>query len=171
LLCVMYESMTEIEFLQKVLDESYEMAGPHYKSIHTPNRRMSATEICKELTGVAVFDLATVSDDGKPYVAPVDGLFLDATLWFSSAQSSLRFKHIRERPWVSAAYTKGKEISIVLHGKAHEVDTSLPGNERLHDYCLETYGSTYDSWGLWGKAAFAWVEPRRVLASRPGKDR
>lgn len=167
----MHESASDIESLQRLLDESYEKAGSHYRSIHTPGRRMSAADVCAELTGVAIFDLATVSSGGKPYVGPVDGLFFKGTLWFSSGQDSLRFAHIRENPWVSAAYTKGEEISIVVHGRAHEVDTSLPGNEALHDYCIETYGPTYDSWGLWGEAAFAWIEATRLLASRPGEDR
>lgn len=131
---------------------------------------MSAIDVCGLLEGVCVFDLATVNSLGQPVVAPVDGLFLSATLWFSSSHDSLRFKHIRRSPWVSAAYTKLEEISILVHGKAHEVDTNLPEFQQLHDYCIETYGPTYDSWGFWGKEPYAWVEPMRIYASRPGEE-
>ncbi|MGI9328972.1 MAG: pyridoxamine 5'-phosphate oxidase family protein [Pseudomonadales bacterium] len=167
----MHESTTEIEALQQLLDETYKKAGVHYRSIHTPTRRMSAAEVCAQLEGVAIFDLATVSKLKKPVVAPVDGLFFKARLWFSSAESSIRFRHIRDNPYVSAAYTLGEEISIMIHGQAHEVDTSQPGHEALHEYCLETYGPSYDSWGLWGKSPFAWVQPSVMYASRPGVDR
>ena len=103
-------------------------------------------------------------------MAPVDGLFLNATLWFSSSHRSYRFKHIRRNPWVSAAYTKGEEISILIHGRAHEIDSNLPEFQTLHDYCIETYGPTYDSWGFWGKEPYAWIEPARIYASRPTAD-
>lgn len=167
----MHESIAEIESLQKLLDVSYEKAGKHYRSIHTAKRRMSAVEVCTQLEGVAIFDLATVSKSAKPLVAPVDGLFFKGTLWFSSGKSSIRFKHIRNNPHVSAAYTQGEEISIIVHGLAHEVDTSRPGHEALHEYYLETYGPSYDSWGLWGKSPFARIKASAMYGSRPGVDR
>ncbi len=167
----MHESHEQLKELQRLLDETYDQAGSHYRSIHTPKRRMSAEEVCALLTGVTVFDLGTVSERSRPYVAPVDGLFLAGTLWFSSGRDSVRFRHIRRNAYVSAAYSEGETISIMLHGIAHEVDTSKPGFEQLHDYCLEVYGSTYDSWGLWGKSPFAWIEPTSMYASRPGESR
>lgn len=164
----MHETREEIDALQRVLDGSYEQAGEHYRSIHTSARRLTAIEVCGLLKGVCVFDLATVNSLGHPIVAPIDGLFLHATLWFGSSQRSLRFKHIRQNPWVSAAFTKGEELSILVHGKAHEIDTNLQEFQPLHDYCVETYGPTYDSWGFWGNEPFAWIEPTRIFASRPG---
>ncbi len=165
----MHESPAEIQSLQALLDRSFANAGEHYRSIHVPGWRLTASEVCELLTGVAIFDLATVSSAQKPYVAPVDGLFLKSTLWFASSHNSLRFKHIRTNPQVSAAYTQGEDISIVIHGVAHEVDTSLPGHEALHDYCVEIYGPTYDAWGYWGKMPYAWLEPTAMYASRPGR--
>ena len=61
--------------LQHLLDESYEQAGEHLRSIFTPERRMSAEETAQLLRGVFVLNVATVTAAREPMVAPVDGLF------------------------------------------------------------------------------------------------
>ena len=160
----MHETKTELDQLQALLDRSYRTAGKHLLSIHREDRRLTAQKVCERLRGVCVLNLATVDSQGAPLVAPVDGLFLGAKFWFSSAPNSIRFKHIRQNPRVSAAYTLGEEISIVVHGQAREIDTSTGDYERFHDYCRETYGPTYDDWGYWGKMPFAWIEPHRMYA-------
>lgn len=162
----MHETGSEVRRLQSLLDESYALAGRHIKTIHTPERRLSAEAVCAELTGVCVLDLATVNSEGRPFVSPVDGLFLGGQFWFGSADSSLRFRHIRGNPHVSAAHTRGEELSILIHGIAHEIDSSTGEHERLHDYCREIYGDGFDSWGYWGKAPYAWIEPARMFAMR-----
>ncbi len=37
---------------------------------------------------------------------------------------------------------------MLIHGKAHEIDTSLGKYERFHDYCREIYGKSYDDWSF-----------------------
>ena len=160
----MHESPQEIQELQTLLNQSYGSAGEHLLSIHEPKWRMTAEQICSLLRGVCVLDLATANHSGQPLVAPVDGLFLGAKFWFSSSHKSQRFRHIRTNPRVSAAHTRGEEISILIHGIAHEIDTSSGHHERLHDYCREVYGPGYDDWGFWGKEPYAWIEPRRIYA-------
>ena len=120
----MHETSQEIEALQVLLDRSYESAGEHLLSIHNPKWRMSAREICSHLVKVCVLDLATVNASGNSRVAPVDGLFLGGRFWFGSSHKSQRFRHIRGNPNISAAYTKGEEVSILIHGIAHEIDTT-----------------------------------------------
>ena len=127
---------------------------------------MSACEVSETLTGVCVLNLATVNAANQPRVSPVDGLFLGGHFWFGSSHDSLRFKHIRGNPNISAAYTVGEEISVVVHGVAHEIDTSTGDFERLHEYCREVYGPKYDSFGYWGNAPFAWIEPQTMYAIR-----
>ncbi|MDA0339071.1 MAG: hypothetical protein O2910_04420, partial [Proteobacteria bacterium] len=76
---------------------------------------------------------------------------------------------IRQNPQVSAAYTKGESLSVLVHGTAHEVDTATGDHDYVRDYCREVYGASYDEWGYWGRYPFAWIEPRRMYASRmPG---
>ena len=162
----MHESQQHRDALQSLLEASYAAAGEHLLSIHTPNWRMSADDICTTLQNVCVLDLATVDGAGRPYVAPVDGIFLHGQFWFSSAHQSQRFRHIRSNPHVSAAHTRGEEISIIIHGTAHVVDTSSGDYEALHQCCLEVYGAGYDEWGFWGKQPYAWIEPSRMYAIR-----
>lgn len=162
----MHESKEEIDALQALLDRSYASAGGHPRSIHSDDWRLSANEVSDSLRGVCVLNLATTTSSGQPIVAPVDGLFLGGRFWFGSSKKSLRFKHIRRDPRVSAAYTKGEEISVLVHGVAYEIDTASGIFERFHDYCREIYGPSYDDWGYWGNEPFAWIEPNRMYAIR-----
>ena len=162
----MHETPQQIDELQQLLNNSYESAGEHLLSIHSQKWRMSAEEICALLKNVCVLDLATVNTLGHPIVAPVDGLFLQGRFWFGSSQKSERFRHIRANPHISAAHTRGEEISILIHGIAHEIDTSSGEYGHLHDYCVEVYGSGYDSWNFWGKEPYAWIEPHKMYAIR-----
>ncbi len=161
----MHETPDELASLQDVLDHSYEVAGPHLRSIHTKERRLTATELVDLLRGVCILDLATVSGQA-PFVAPVDGLFLGGRFWFGSAPDSLRFRHIRANPRVSAAYTLGESVSVVVHGRAREIDTADGSHEHLHEYCREVYGYAFDTWGYWGKYPYARIEPERLFAIR-----
>lgn len=162
----MHETASERTWLQSLLDDSYEKAGRHLLSIHTPEWRMTALELCETLRGVCVLNLATLKFNGGPVVAPVDGLFLNARFWFSSSHDSMRFRNIRNDPRVSAAYTVGEEISVTLHGIAYEVNINQDKYDFLRDYCLEVYGPTYTDWGNWGEAPFACIEPSVMYAIR-----
>jgi hypothetical protein len=162
----MHETDGDFARLQQVLDQSFESAGEHLKSIQSPELRLTPTELSETLTGVCILDLATVNSVSAPFVAPVDGLFLRGNFWFSSADGALKIRHIRQNPTVSAAYTVGQSLSVLIHGIAHEVDTSKSGYEHVGDYCLEVYGPTYADWGYFGKAPFVWIEPVKMFASR-----
>lgn len=48
---------------------------------------------------------------------------------------------------------------MLIHGKAHEIDTSSGKYERFHDYCREIYGKSYDDWGFWGKGPLRGSKP------------
>ncbi len=162
----MHETREELADLQKLLDSSYETAGAHLLTIHTPERRLNAEQLCQELKGVCVLNLATLNSTGAPMVAPVDGLVLGGKFWFGSAINSLRMKHIRADSRISAAYTLGEEVSVVIHGRAVEFDTKTGQYEQFHEYCREVYGAGYDDWGYWNKAPFAWIEAERMYAMK-----
>ena len=70
----MYETVAELDDLQALLDRSYLQAGAHLRAVCTADKRLTAEDLCMLLRGVNVLDLATVSAEGKPMVAPVDGL-------------------------------------------------------------------------------------------------
>lgn len=160
----MHETQSDLEALQTLVDATYRAAGSHLRTIHTEDRRLDARGICEVLSGVCILNLATANRDGAPVVAPVDGLFLRGRFWFGSAPTSLRFRHIRREPRVSAAFTVGESISIVVHGVAHEIDTSTGRFQELFEYCEEVYGEKFTSWDYWGKNPYAWIEAKRFYA-------
>ena len=162
----MHETPEEISELQVLLDRSYEAAGEHLLSIHTPNWRMSAQQVTEALTGMCVLNLATVNSRGEPIQGPVDGMFFRGRFYCGSARNSLRARHIAARPQVSVAHVRGEEMAIVIHGTAIEVDKSSERGLGLRDYIKEIYGQEMDDWQ--GSEVVYWeIEPRRMFALAP----
>lgn len=157
----MHETPDDLRELQALLDASYAAAGAHLLSIHTPPRRLSARRLSERLTGVRVLALATVTARCEPIVGPVDGLFYRGRFWFGSSNDSVRFRHIRVRPHVSAVHTLGEELAVVVHGTAREVDPAAPPNEGFRTYLTEVYGRGWADWGA--GAPYAVIEPHRMF--------
>src|SRR2546429_8042436 len=116
----MHETADDLRALQELLDRSYAAAGRHLLRIHTPERRLRATEVADRLTGMCLLALATVTADGRPVVGPVDGIFYRGAFHFGSAPDSMRFRHIRARPQVSATHLPGEALAGAGHRPATE---------------------------------------------------
>jgi hypothetical protein len=161
----MHETSEQLTELQRLLDTSYETAGGHLRSIITPDRRLSAQQLTETLTGMTLLSLATVTSRCEPVLAPVDGFFYQGKLWFGSSPDSFRFRHIRARPQVSANHTRGEELIVMVHGTAHQIDTSTGQYDGLRVLMRGFYGADWDSWGYWDSAAYAYIEPRKMFAA------
>jgi hypothetical protein len=162
-----YETPDEIAALQDLLDRSFARAGPHLLDIITPERRMSAAEVAERLTGMRLLALATVTADGRPIVGPVDGIFFHGAFHFGSSPESVRFRHIRARPQVSATYLPGEEMAVTVHGRA--VLSDVGRGSPLRRALLEIYAPRYgDSWEemLDGGALYARIEAERMFTFR-----
>ena len=122
----MHETPEDLAALQALLDRSYDGAGAHLLRIHTPERRLTAEQVAERLPGMRLLALATVTADGRPIVGPVDGIFLRGAFHFGSAPDSVRFRHIRARPHVSATHLPGEELAVTVHGRAVPVDVTHP---------------------------------------------
>ena len=160
----MRETEADLQRLQAVLDLSHERAGPHLRSIITPERRLTAVELAARLTGMKILTLATVNSRGAPIVGPVDGIFYRGEFWFGTSPDALRIRHIRRNPAVSATHVAGEELAVTVHGKAHVegVPTDLPSG--FGEVCREIYG---DGWLDWGKeAVYCRIEPERMFTFR-----
>lgn len=167
---IVHETADDLTWLQALLDRSYAGAGEHLRSITTPDRRIGAAELTPLLDGVQIIDLATVTADGRPRVAPVDGLFFRARWYFSSARSSLRYRNLVARPRVSAAHTRGEEMSVVVHGTAHLFTLGDPNQTAFRDYAHEVYVPRYgDAWTSFvysDDIFFARIEPESMYTFR-----
>ena len=139
----MNESAAELQALQDLLDRSYQSAGPHLLRIHTPERRLSAERLVERLTGMCLLTLTTVSADCRPVAGPVDGIFYRGAFHFGSSPDSLRFRHIRARPQVSATHLPGEELGVTVHGRAVAVDVGSEEQAGFRKALLDIYVPRY----------------------------
>ncbi|MCW2496837.1 pyridoxamine 5'-phosphate oxidase family protein [Jatrophihabitans sp.] len=131
--------------LQDLLDRSFDTASEHLLSIMTPERRLSADRLLRELPCPAVLNIATVTAAGEPRVSAVDGHFLDGHWYFTTAAESPKARQLRARPAVSASYTPRDGFGVFCHGTA----VPLEGAEQrmLSEHFAEVYGVPPESLG------------------------
>ena len=159
----MQETTEDLAALQQLLDASYASAGEHLLRIHTPQRRLTAEQVAERLPGMRLLALATSTADGRPIVGPVDSIFFRGAFVFGSSPDSVRFRHIRARPAVSATHLPGEELSVTVHGRAVAVDVSSgPVREALLDVYVPRYGESWASF-LDSGPVYARIEADRMF--------
>ena len=158
----MHETPEDLRWLQDVLDQSHAAAGSHLRSIFTEERRLTADQLSELLTGVQVLNVATVTARGEPRVAPVDGLFYRGRWHFGSSPDSVRFRHLRRRPQISASHTRGEELAVIVHGTAALVHPHAAEHQGFRAFLLEVYGRDWESWA--GEAPYARIDPDRMYS-------
>ena len=163
----MHETDADLAALQELLDRSYASAGPHLLRIHTPERRLGAAQIAERLTGMRLLALATATADGRPVAGPVDGIFYRGAFHFGSSPDSVRFRHIRARPHVSAVHLPGEELAVTVHGKAVPIDVGSDAErgfrQALLDIYVPRYGADWERF-LDSGVAYARIEATRLFA-------
>jgi hypothetical protein len=138
-----HESPADIDALQELLDRSYASAGEHLLSIHTPERRLNAGRLIERLTGMCLLTVGTVSADCRPILGGVDGIFYRGAFHFGSSPESIRFRHIRSRPQVSATHLPSEQFAVTVHGRAIPVEVSAGAGAGLRRALLEVYEPRY----------------------------
>jgi hypothetical protein len=163
----MYETDEDLAAMQAVMDESYTRGGEHLLAVHEPRWRVTAAEVAERMQGMCLLVLATSTADGRPLTSPVDGFLVRGRFCFSSSPESVRFRHLRQRPAVSATHLPQEEFAVTVHGTAREIDFEDDEDEiasALRQACLEQYGEAWLQWS--DGAVFAAIEPERLLAFR-----
>jgi hypothetical protein len=138
-----HETQADLAVLEELLERSYATAGAHLLRIHTPERRLDAEQVAARLSGMSLLARATVTADGRPIAGPVDGIFYRGAFHFGSAPDSIRFRHIRRRPQVSATHLPGEELAITVHGRAVPIDVRGDENAGFRRTLLEVYVPRY----------------------------
>ncbi|MEN2421302.1 pyridoxamine 5'-phosphate oxidase family protein [Streptomyces rimosus] len=159
----MHETPEDMKRLQRLLDDSYAAAGPYLRSVIAAERRLDAEGVVAEMGTLRVMALATTTSGGEPRIGPVDGLFYRGRLYFYSGVGSLRFRHLRARPAVSASVIDGERLQITVHGRAAEV---FPAEDRgLESFLIGAYGR--EAWES-RRSAHAWarIDPHRMITYR-----
>jgi uncharacterized pyridoxamine 5'-phosphate oxidase family protein len=159
----MHETADDLRALQELIDRSYAAAGRHLLRIHTPERRLRATEVAERLTGMCLLALATVTADGRPMVGPVDGIFYRGAFHFGSAPDSMRFRHIRARPQVSATHLPGEDLAVTVHGRATEIPIEGGFREALLEIYVPRYGAEWESDFLDTGPVYARIDADRMF--------
>lgn len=143
----MHETEEDLAALQELLDRSYAAAGEHLHRVITPERRLGAVDLAKRLDGMRLLTVATVTADCRPLAGPVDGIFYRGAFHFGSSPDSVRFRHLHQRPQVTATHLPGEELSVTVHGRAVFVDVKDPQNLGFRQTLLEIYTPRYgDEW-------------------------
>jgi nitroimidazol reductase NimA-like FMN-containing flavoprotein (pyridoxamine 5'-phosphate oxidase superfamily) len=143
----MHETAADLDTLQALIDASYAAAGPHLLAIHDPARRLTAQQVSARLTGMCLLSLATVTADCRPIAGPVDGIFFRGAFHFGSAANSVRMRHIRSRPQISATYVPGEELAVTVHGRAVPIDIAAPEHAAFRRTLLDVYVPRYgEAW-------------------------
>lgn len=171
----MRETAGELSDLQQLLDRSSERGGGHLRSIFDEGHRVSARELADRLVGIFEMHLATVTSDGAPLVAPIDGILLRGKVWIGLPAGSVRARLVREEPRVSASYIEGT-FAFILHGVAIEA-SDHPHLGQYDSLVRELYVAEYGPrWIDWyerrkreppSSAGFTGlIEPRVMFAKR-----
>jgi nitroimidazol reductase NimA-like FMN-containing flavoprotein (pyridoxamine 5'-phosphate oxidase superfamily) len=162
-----HETDDDIRALQALIDRSYAGAGAHLLRIHDPERRLSAEQVAERLQGMGLLTLATVTADGRPLTGPVDGIFYRGSFHFGSAPDSVRFRHIRARPQVSATHLPAEELSVTVHGRAVPIDIGDPDQagfrQTVLDIYVPRYGPDWEHDFLDSGPAYARIEAERMF--------
>jgi hypothetical protein len=140
---LMHETDDDLRRLQDLLDRSHERAGRHLQRIITAERRVDAAELASRLTGMRLLVLATVTADGRPIAGPVDGIFYRGAFHFGTSPDSVRWRHLRARPHVSATHLPGERFAVTVHGRAVPVDVRGPEGAGLRETLFEVYVPRY----------------------------
>lgn len=139
----MHESAQDLRSLQRLLDDSYAAAGAHLLEVSAPERRLSAEQLVEKLTGMRLLVLSTATADGRPIGGPVDGIFYRGDFYFGSSPESVRFRHLRDRPAVSATHLPGEELAVTVHGTAEFLDVAAIENSGFRQALLDIYVPRY----------------------------
>jgi nitroimidazol reductase NimA-like FMN-containing flavoprotein (pyridoxamine 5'-phosphate oxidase superfamily) len=163
------ETPEDLATLQALLDRSNEHAGAHLRSIITEQRRMNAHEVADALNGMRLLVLATVTEDGRPLAAPVDGIFFRGAFHFGSSSDSVRLGHIKKRPHVSATHLPAEELAVTVHGRAVVLDMRSGENAEFRQRLLAVYTPRYGSdWEhfLDAESIYARIDADKMFAFR-----
>jgi uncharacterized pyridoxamine 5'-phosphate oxidase family protein len=107
--------------------------------------------------------LATITDDGRPYLRPVDGVFVDATLAFGGSPATRWVRHLQQRPSVSVSLPDD-DHAVVLEGDVELVtDENLPiaalvgaANVAKYPQYFGEGAAFHPFWALRPRRVYAW---------------
>jgi general stress protein 26 len=122
------------------------------------------TDVAARIAASPNYWLATTTDDGRPYLRPVDGVFVDATLAFGGSPATRWVRHLQQRQAVSVSLPDD-DHAVVLEGDVELVtDEHLPIAELVSTANASKYPQYFSEgaaflpfWALRPRRVYAWT--------------
>jgi Pyridoxamine 5'-phosphate oxidase len=144
----MYETASELDELQQLLDTSLPRSSEHLRSIVTPGERtLTAPQLTAVLTGMCTLSVATVTAKGEPRISGLDGHFMHGRWIFTTSGTAVKTRHMRARPAVSAAHIRVDDLGVFVHGTAEFLAQDHPDWAEVEAHLVKHYGSSPTTWG------------------------
>ena len=71
---------------------------------------------------------------------------------------------------MSGSFAKGEALTVLVRGRAEELDKNQSESEAFREFNREVYGAEWDSSGYWSSNPYAKIVADRLFASRVGSD-
>lgn len=115
------------------------------------------------MTESRVYWISTASRQGKPHSTPVDGMWVDNTLYFGGDPSTRRNRNLAVNPAVSVHLESGSDV-IILEGKAEAITPDPALAQRLADASNAKYGYGFTAESFMQPGMYFMLRPRQVFA-------
>jgi hypothetical protein len=158
----MFETDAEVAKLQAMLDAHLARANPHMTGIVRPERRLTARQVVRYLTGTRHVAFATVTSRGEPRVSPLDSLFIHGRFTLSTGGAATKLRHLRANPACSAVHMDGDRVAVAVNGTVEWIGRDHPDHDETHGTWQHQYGSDPYGWG--GEIVFFRIQPTSMWA-------
>jgi nitroimidazol reductase NimA-like FMN-containing flavoprotein (pyridoxamine 5'-phosphate oxidase superfamily) len=129
----------------------------------TPEHR-SWDEVSSLIAASPNYWLATTTDDGRPYLRPVDGVFVGMTLAFGGSPQTRWVRNLQQRPEVSVSLPDD-DHAVILEGRAELVtDADHPIGAAVRAANVAKYPQYYSGDDAATFQPFWAMRPDRVYA-------
>jgi general stress protein 26 len=125
---------------------------------------MTWEEVAERLAASPNYFVATTTDDGRPHLRPVDGVFVDDALCFGGSPETRWVRHLQQRPEVSASLPDD-DHAVIIEGRVELVtDPDLPVSVALTPANVAKYPQYFGGDEAPPFRPFWCLRPRRVYA-------
>ena len=141
------------------------MTTPDYgfdKAENVPGERLPWSRVSELLVASRNYWICTTRPDGRPHSAPVWGVWLDGTLYFSTGARSRKGRNLAADPRC-VVHLEGEE-AVILEGTAEKV-TDLSLLRRFVDAYNPKYQWNFSAEGLQSGGVYA-LRPRVAFSFR-----
>lgn len=85
------------------------------QTAQTTRETLAWGDVADRITAARNYWLATTTDDARPYLRPVDGVFVEGALCFGGSPETRWVRHLQQRPAVSASLPDD-DHAVILEG-------------------------------------------------------